>query len=185
VDVLAKINLLDSVILLALLAGFAMGWYRGILRQLLGLAAFYVALVLGAQYHRTVAGWVMGIAPMANWVVVDAIAFIILFVLVLLLFNWVGYQVYTDTRIHFLRLLDGLIGSAFGAFTMMLEIIIGLSLLRFMVSVTWPGYDAMRQTLQTAMTGSFLEPIFLTAAPALYVLVRPWLPAGLPAIFSF
>lgn len=182
---LAQVNLVDLAILAALVAGFFMGWSRGVLRQLLGMAAFYVAMVLAAQYHRTVAGWVMGVVPGASWVVVDAIAFILLFAVVLLLFNWVGYQVYTDTRIHFLKLLDSLIGSAFGVLTMALEIIIGLSLLRFMLTVMWPGFDSIRQTLVAAMGGSVLEPFFLAAAPALYVLISPWLPAGLPAIFSF
>lgn len=184
-ELLAAVNLVDLAILAALVAGFLLGWFRGILRQLLGLAAFYIALVIGAQYHRTLAGWVMGIAPMANWVVVDGIAFMCVFVVVLTVFNWVGYQVYSDTRIRFLRLMDGLLGAGFGVFTMALEVIIGLSLLRFMLSVPWPGYDSMRESLLSGMSGSVLEPIFLAAAPALYVLIRPWLPAGLPAIFSF
>ena len=184
-ELLSQINALDLAILLALGGWFFVGWRRGVLRQLLGMAAFYVALVLGAQYHRIVSNWIMSMGSGATWVIVDAISFTLLFGVVLVVFNWVGYQVYRDTRVPFLKAVDNVLGGIFGVFTMVLELIIGLSLLRFMVSVNWLEWESLRQEVLQLFTASRLEDLLVNAAPALYVLIRPWLPAGLPAIFSF
>jgi len=185
VELLSQINALDVAIFVALAGGLMLGFRRGVIRQLLGMAAFYVALVLGAQYHRIIGGWIMSMGSGATWVIVDALSFCMLFVVVLVIFNWVGYQVYSDTRITFLRALDNIAGAAFGLLTMVLELIIGLSILRFMVSVNWSEWESLRQEVLRLFTGSTVEDVFLNAAPGLFVLIRPWLPAGLPAIFSF
>jgi uncharacterized membrane protein required for colicin V production len=185
VETVARANALDLIILALLAAGILAGWKQGLIRQLLGMAAFYVALVLGAQYHRLVGGWVMSVDPNATWVAVDALAFIFLFVVVLLTFTWVGRQVYADTHIPFFALLDGLTGAVFGVLAACLQVIIALSLVRFVLSISWFEWEGTRQVILQAFRTSALEPIFVGAAPMLYVLIRPWLPSGLPALFSF
>jgi uncharacterized membrane protein required for colicin V production len=162
-----------------------MGWRQGLIRQLLGMAGFYIALVLGAQYHRLVGGWVMSIAPNATWVAVDTLAFLFFFIIVLLTFTWVGHRVYADTHIPFFALLDGLTGAVFGVLTACLQVIIALSLVRFVLSISWFEWESTRQVVLQIFRTSILEPIFIGAAPMLYVLIRPWLPSGLPALLSF
>jgi membrane protein required for colicin V production len=184
VEILARANALDLIILALLAAGLLAGWQQGLIRQLLGMAAFYVALVLGAQYHWLVGGWVMSISPNASWVAVDSLAFLFLFIVVLITFNWVGRQVYADTHIPFFSLLDGLAGALFGMVAACLQVIIALSLLRFVQSVPWFEWESTRQVVLQVFRASALEPIFTGAAPLLYVLIRPWLPSGLPALFS-
>jgi uncharacterized membrane protein required for colicin V production len=185
VETLARANALDLIILALLAAGILTGWKQGLVRQLLGMASFYVALVLGAQYHRIVGGWVMAIAPNSVWVVVDTMAFLFLFVVVLLTFTWVGRQVYADTHIPFFALLDSLTGSVFGILAACLQVIIALSLMRFVLSISWIEWESTRQVFLQVFRTSVLEPIFVGAAPMLYVLIRPWLPSGLPALLSF
>ena len=183
-EILARANALDLIILLLLAAGMLTGWQQGLIRQLLGMAAFYVALVLGAQYHHLIGGWVMGIAPNAVWVAVDTLAFLFLFIVVLLTFTWVGHQVYADTHIPFFSFLDGLAGALFGVLAACLQVIIALSLARFVLSISWFEWEGTRQVILQVFRTSALEPIFVGAAPLLYVLIRPWLPSGLPALFS-
>ena len=184
-EILARVNALDLIILALLAAGMLTGWQQGLIRQLLGMAAFYVALVLGAQYHRLIGGWVMAIAPDAAWVAVDTLAFLFIFIVVLLTFTWVGRQVYADTHIPFFSALDGLAGALFGVLAACLQVIIALSLVRFVLSVSWFEWESTRQVILQVFRTSALEPIFTGAAPMLYVLIRPWLPSGLPALLSF
>lgn len=183
-EILAQANVLDLIILALAAVGMLMGWRQGLIRQLLGMAAFYVALVLGAQYYRLVGSWVMAIYPQAVWVAVDMLAFVFVFVVVLITFTWVGHQVYADTRIPFFSLLDNLAGALFGVLTACLQVIIVLSLVRFVISVPWFEWEGTRQMILQVFRTSALEPTFVGAAPILYVLIRPWLPSGLPALFS-
>jgi len=185
VELVAQVNGLDLVICAALGGGFLAGWHRGLVRQLLDLAGFYVSLVLAAQYHRVIADWVMSVVPYAPWVAVDTFVFLFLLTAVMLVFTWVGYQIYTDTHIAFIALFDGLMGAVFGVLTVALEVVIGLSLLRFVLSVNWFDLESWRQLVLSAFTGSTLEPVFTATAPIIYVLIRPWLPAGLPALLTF
>jgi uncharacterized membrane protein required for colicin V production len=184
VEIPAWANALDLIILALLALGMLVGWQQGLIRQLLGMAAFYVALVLGAQYHRLIGGWAMAIAPYASWVAVDTLAFLLVFIVVLITFNWVGHQVYSDTHIPFFSFLDGLAGAFFGILAACLQVIIALSLVRFVLSISWIEWEGTRQVILQTFRTSALEPIFVGAAPMLYVLIRPWLPSGLPALFS-
>lgn len=183
-EILAQANVLDLIIVALAAVGMVMGWRQGLIRQLLGMAAFYVALVLGAQYYRLVGGWAMSVFPNAIWVAVDTLAFVFVFIVVLLTFTWVGRQVYADTHIPFFSLLDSLAGALFGVITACLQVIIVLSLVRFVLSVPWFDWEGTRQVILQVFRTSALEPSFVGAAPILYVLIRPWLPSGLPALFS-
>ena len=184
-EILTRFNPLDLMIVLAMGGGFFMGWHRGVIRQLMSLVAFYVALVVGAQFYRTVSGWLMSISPASSWVMVDTIAFALVFIIVLVIFNMVGYLVYKDTRIALLRAADNLLGGVLGVATIILELVIALSLARFASSTNWLQFESMRQFLVDLLGTSVLDNLFLTAAPILYEVVRPWLPAGLPALFTF
>lgn len=183
-DFLPQANALDLTILALLATGMLTGWQQGLIRQLLGMAAFYVALVLAAQYHWLVGGWVMSMAPNATWVIVDGLAFLFVFAAVLLTFTWISHQVYADTHIPFFSLLDGLSGALFGILAASLQVIIALSLARFILSTSWLEWEGTRQIILQVFRASTLEPIFNGVAPLFYVLIRPWLPSGLPALLS-
>ncbi|MBI5955444.1 MAG: CvpA family protein, partial [Chloroflexi bacterium] len=51
---LANINWLDVLIVALLVLGVAVGFFQGLVRQLLGLLTFYISLVLATQYHLVV-----------------------------------------------------------------------------------------------------------------------------------
>ena len=182
---LPQINALDVAILAALAAGLFAGWSLGVIRQLLGLAAFYVALVFGAQLHPWVSGWIRSIGSQADWVLVDAMSFVAIFLVVLLAFNWAGFRVYKDTRVPILKALDNVLGGILGVFSAILFLVIGLAVLRFAFSVPWQEWDGLRLEVTRLYTDSTLEKLFYGFTPTLYLLIRPWLPGGLPAIFSF
>ncbi len=184
-EILTRLNALDVVIVLLLVAGLLSGWMQGLLRQLLGMAAFYVALVLGAQYHRLLAGWLTGLVPNALPVAADSLSFLLIFGLGTALFNWVGRHVYANTHLPFLSFLDGAGGAIFGFLTSCFQVIIALTVLRFLLGVSWMEWESARQAISAAVKDSALQPIFLASAPAVFALIRPWLPAGLPALFSF
>ena len=184
-EILTHLKTLDVLILAILIFGLLSGWLQGLLQQALGLAAFYVALVLGAQYHRLLAGWLIALFPGALWVAADSLSFLVTFGLATALFTWVSRHIYENTHLPFLSFLDGIGGAIFGFFTACLQVIIGLSVLKFALSVNWTQWEATRQTILTVFRESTLGPLLLSSAPATFDLLKPWLPVGLPAIFSF
>jgi uncharacterized membrane protein required for colicin V production len=180
-----NLNGLDVIIVLVLIAGCLLGWAQGLLRQLLGLAGFYVALVLAAQYHRPVAQTILHLANGAVPVAIESISFLVIFGLGTLLFTWLGRQVYTDTHLSTQRVLDALGGVAFGTFSSGLECIIGLTMLRFVLSADWFLWEPYRQAILAAYRTADLPSLFLVSAPSVFNLIQPWLPTGLPGIFVY
>jgi len=184
-DVFSRLNILDLAIVAFLAISFLFGWFQGLLRQLLGLAGLYVALVLGAQYYRPLARWIIALMPNALPVVVDAVAFFFIFGLVMVVFNWIGHQIYANMRLPFIGCLDGLAGAIFGLLAGCLQVIIVLTVLQFLVSINWREWESWRQAVLALIRTSTLFHPLLASAPAIFALIKPWLPAGLPAIFTY
>lgn len=184
-EILSRLNTLDLAIVAVLVFGFLSGWIQGLLRQLMGLAAFYVALVLGAQYHRLVAGWLMSLAPGSIPVAADSLAFLAIFGLTTALFSFVGHHVYANTKLPLLTMMDGVGGGVFGLLTACLQVVIGLTVLKFLLGSNWFEWESTRQAMVAVSRASSVGPIFQASAPALIDLLRPWLPAGMPALFAF
>lgn len=183
-EVFSRFNALDLAIAAFLAIGFLVGWSQGLLRQLLGFAGLYIALVLGAQYHRLLARWIAALVPSALPVVVDAVAFFFIFGVAMAIFNWLGHQVYASLRLPFIGCLDGLLGAIFGLLAGCIQLIIALTVLQFLVSINWREWEPWRQTILALIRTSTLFHPLLASAPTIFALLKPWLPAGLPAIFA-
>jgi hypothetical protein len=127
----------------------------------------------------------MSLAPSSVPVAADSLAFLAIFGLTAALFTLVGHRVHGDTRLPLLTMLDGVGGAVFGILTACLQVVIGLTVMRFLLSSNWFEWEATRQTLLAMSKGSGIGPIFQTSAPAVVDMLRPWLPAGMPALFAF
>jgi len=184
-DILRQINWLDLIMLILLAVGLAQGWFLGFIRQVVSLAAIYIGLVLATQYYSTVSGFLLFLAPDAFPMALEVIAFLLLFILAQIVVNFVTSDVYKSGRLPFLGVLDNLVGAVLGLLVVILGLSIGLALLHFATRIEWPVALDLYATLRQGLEQSYLVPLIQEKIPLLYASLLPWLPQGLPAIFTF
>jgi membrane protein required for colicin V production len=167
---------------LALIIGFT----QGLLRQVIALAVLYIATILGAQYYPALSSWMIGLAGMVSTTrFVNAIAFIIILILIVVVLNILAFDAYRSTKIRVLPLIDYLGGSLLGLTTLVIALSLILPVLEFSIGDPWPpGYELFRAQLREWLHTARLVPYFHLAKDPLLDALKFWLPGGLPAIFN-
>jgi hypothetical protein len=149
------------------------------------LAALYLALILGAQYHSLVGGWIRALTFQAHPSrIVNAIAFLIIVVVVSFLLSWLASDAYPTEKLKLFPLVNQIGGSILALITMVVTTSVLLWVLAFALGEPWPGNEAIRTTLAGGLQTSLLVPIFDSLKEPLLKAIIPWLPAGLPSIFN-
>jgi uncharacterized membrane protein required for colicin V production len=183
-DLLAGLNWLDLVLLGLLVVGLGIGYLQGMLRQVLGLAALYIGVILGAQYFLIVAGWILVFFPQAPIRFVNAAGFFAIVVAVTSITNWLVYDAYRSTRLRLFPTIDHLVGSLLGLATVAILLTIILPVVTFATGEPWPWAEAARGQLVNGLKTSSLIPMIELVKPAMLNALSPWLPGGLPSIFN-
>ena len=195
------LNWIDLAILLLAIFSLVIGFVQGMLRQVIGLAALYIATILGAQYHSMVGGWIRALTFQTHPSrIVNAVAFLIIVVGISFLLSWLANDAYHSTKDRGVRrtkdtesvptalkifvLLDPIGGSIMALATMIIATSLVLSILLFSVGEPWPENESLRFTLSGGLNSSLLVPIFESFKDTLLKAIIPWLPAGLPSIFN-
>lgn len=182
---LAAYNWLDLIIFLTLLFALALGFAQGILRQVIGLAAFYIAIILGAQYYYPASQFVRGIMFVRTNALLESIVFLVIVIAVWLLLTWLAFDAYRSTKIHFAPLLDQLGGSIIALATAVAALALIAPVVNFMVSEPWTGAENVYQIFSSAMRTSILVKQLLIMKGQLITAIEPWMPYGIPSIFQF
>jgi len=177
-------NWLDLLLVVLVLVGVTVGYIQGLLRQLTGLLAFYIALVMASYSHATVERWIEFFAPRMASEVKESLAFLAILALVYVILHWLGRQAFPETRLASLRFLDQLGGMVIGFLVMGAQIGIGVLILRFLSGVSWIWGDTVRLALTQAIEASLLVPTFQTYLAFVARTLLPWLPTGLPPFFT-
>lgn len=182
---LTGLNWVDLVIVLIAVFSLVVGYVGGMLRQIIWLAALYIATVLGAQYYSLVGGWIRALTfqPHPSRIV-NAIAFLIIVFIVSFLLSWLAADAYPTGKLKLLPWVNQIGGSLLALVTVVVVISIALGVLAFSTGETWLGYEEMRFTLMGGMRGSLLVPFFEALKDPLLKALLPWLPSGLPSIFN-
>jgi uncharacterized membrane protein required for colicin V production len=184
-NLIAGFNWLDFLIFFLIIASMAVGFATGLLRQVISLAALYIASILGAQYYTVVSGWISRFSLQSGNRFQDAFAFLVIVIVVSSIINWLAFDAYRSTRIRLVPLVDQLGGAILGLVTMVITISLVLPVIAFATGEPWPWSEPTRQLVMTGMQTSRVLPIFEQLKPLLLSALRPWLPAGLPSIFNF
>lgn len=182
---LAAYNWLDLIIFLIMLGALAVGFAQGILRQVINLAAFYIALILGAQYYYSLSEFVRGIMFVPTNALLESIVFLVIVIAVWLLLTWLAFDAYRSTKIHFVPLVDQLGGSIIALATVIAALALIAPVINFMVSEPWTNAENAYQLFSSAMRTSVLVRQLLVLKVQLITAVEPWMPYGIPSIFSF
>lgn len=175
---------LDIVILLAILGFMGLGFAQGLVRRLIDLGSLYMGVVVAALYEpRLSRAMTAHLGPSVS-PGREAFIFLILLMAIVVGLNTVGYLGYRNTRLPIHGTIDRLSGLAVGILTGLLWVMVALLLINFITQTPWPSYDHVRRFFADAWRGSLLVPAFVRGTPLIGKAVSPWLPAGLPVIFS-
>ncbi len=178
-------NVLDFILLVFFLVALGVGFAQGILRQVIGMAALYIALVLGAQYYSPFSNWLQHILFLPKTSLLSAISFFIIVVMVWIIITGLAFDAYRSTKINLFPLIDQLGGALLAVITLAVSLAFILPVIKLMVSEPWLSIENIRQMLNTALTGSRLVPELIGFRSLLINSITPWLPYGIPSIFTF
>jgi uncharacterized membrane protein required for colicin V production len=181
---LSGLNWIDLILLLLIITSLAIGFAQGMLRQMIGLAALYIAMILAAQYYIPVSNFIRAVMFQPTSRFLNAISFFIIVVVVWSLISWMAFDVYSSTKLRLLPLIDQLGGSILSLVAVIAALTLVLPVIFFMVGESWPSNETVRSGIELGLQTSRLVPIFTALKPTLLGSLAPWLPIGLPSIFN-
>lgn len=177
-------NWFDGVVAIMLLGGVAFGAQRGVLRQALLMAAFYVSLLFAARYYGEAAGFVVDYLPHADRSVASAYVLAGLTAGGTLMLTWMSHQVYGSTALPRVEVVDRVAGAGLGVAWSWAVTAFAVTVLIYGLSFSWGANEALRIQLSMLLEGSSLVGAVRSTLPMLRDLLTPWLPGGLPAPLS-
>jgi len=83
-------NWFDLVLVVLVLVGVIVGYIQGLLRQLTGLLALYIGLVMASYFHEAVERWIDFFAPKMANVAQESLAFLGILAVVYVTLHWLG-----------------------------------------------------------------------------------------------
>jgi uncharacterized membrane protein required for colicin V production len=146
-------NLFDVLILLGLTGSAAWGFMKGVIHQAIGLALFYISIVLATIFYLTVTPWMSRIVRM-EWQAAAAVSFLLLAVIIL---NVLAISL-RNVRAHefkTLRLVNQLGGMTFGFIIAGIWIALLIALFYFAVSTPLAIRDPERPLLLSLNAETF------------------------------
>ena len=176
-------NWFDLVLVIAVLVGVIVGYMQGLLRQLIGLGALYIGLVMAAYFQGWAERWIGFFFPRMAETIKGSLAFLALFALSYGLLDWLGRHSFPETRLAVLGPFDQLGGVVIGFLIVGVEIGVGVTILEFLAGVSWIRGETLRLAVVEAMGTSHLVPFFQNYLSLVGQAILPWLPSGLPPLF--
>ncbi|HZQ09711.1 MAG TPA: CvpA family protein [Anaerolineae bacterium] len=178
-------NWVDFILIVFLLVGMAVGYAQGLVRQLIGLFALYVALVLATQFFRALSQLAAQILKMQPNTLTNALAFFAILIFVMAVVNLLALDAYKSTRIRLLPMIDHLGGMLLGVASMWIIASIIVSVLYFSVNTQiWAHAEFPQQVIKAGLDTSQLASVTESTLPMIVSTIRVWMPNGLPALFD-
>jgi uncharacterized membrane protein required for colicin V production len=143
----------------------------------MNIAALYIATLLAMQFHLPLGKWMSELTA-TSLRTTRAFAFLLILVITDILLSFLARCAYKDTRLPFLGNLDQVGGLLIGFASTCAWISLAIPLLS---GIPWLPF---RASLYEAMRASALVPLFDNLLPLILATLRPWLPGGIPPIFS-
>jgi uncharacterized membrane protein required for colicin V production len=181
--VLAWINPFDVFIILGVMAGVILGFFRGLIRMALNLAILYVATVLAMFLYVPFGKFIYriwGMPKIAN----EAMAFIIILLIVTAILNVLLRRTYKDTALPGVRQIDQLGGMVLGFLFATLWAGLLLVIMAYALTLVDAEAPGWIQRVVSSFNSSSLVPIFYNFLPFVLVFLKPWMPRyQMPDIF--
>jgi membrane protein required for colicin V production len=162
-------NTLDLLILIPLAWGAFNGYRKGLLIEIVGVAAFVIAMIVGFKFLR------FGTDLLAPYLTAELVrrflpfvGFSVIFFPTIFMVNRIGYSMRSMLRYTLLGTLDNLAGAAVGMFTW----VFGISVFFWLLS-TIGIQIPVKYRLE-----SFLYDYLVPVAPRIISVISDWIPVG-------
>jgi hypothetical protein len=159
------------------------GALTGSIRQILLLVAIVASAILsGSLYEYAAVAGVTVIGMGYTQPVMEGYMLLLLFLVLLLALYGTMSLSWKETRpvSRRARGYDSLLGALLGVASGLLFVVVMYAGLWFATANRWPNLDATRITLQDQVRNSVLQPVLETRLPVAYIVLRPFLPRGIP-----
>lgn len=178
-------NPFDVLIALAMIAGVALGFVRGLLRMAFSVIILYVATVVAMTFYIPLGGYIRRLLTRMSPAASEGLAFAIILIVIAVVLHFLLGRTYKNLEWPAIRQIDQLGGMVFGFLTVTLWIGIVLVAIDFVLGTPTPGVEMTRQSLIFQFHSSYLIPIYYRVLPIAFATLKPWVPRGhLPDIFS-
>jgi uncharacterized membrane protein required for colicin V production len=178
-------NWFDVVIFLVVAGGLLVGYSQGLLRQVVGLAALYLATIVATQYYIPFSNFIYGMLFLNPSRFVNVVSFLVIFFGISALINVLAADAYQMTKLKLFPTIDQLGGAFLGLVTTVILLGLFIPILQFVSVEPLPYIDSVRATLVDGIANSRFVPAFLAIRHDLLNTIAPWLPNGqIPSIFN-
>lgn len=182
---MSSFNWLDFVMIFMLLVGMALGYAQGLIRQVIGFAAVYIALVIATQFFVPLTQVIASVTLYPPNTLTNALSFFAIALVAILVLNLLGQDAYKQLRFKLPAFIDHLAGIVLGVASMWIVLTVVVNVLTFASNTqAWGTADPYRLILVNGLTYSRIAKETASTLPMIVATIRPWLPAGLPAIFD-
>ena len=163
---LPLMNEVDATILVVTAISSLFGLWRGLIKEVLSLVSWIAALVIARVYSEALAGWLVNLIESDS--VRYVTAFAILFVMVMMLGSLITHAISSLRTINGLKLVDRLLGGAFGVARGIVIVLVIIFITGLFVSETeqWRqsrliphGLVAIEWSRQLLEDGGSIEPV--------------------------
>jgi len=179
------LNPFDVLIILALLAGVALGFVRGLVRMALSLLVLYLAAVAAMTLYTPLGNWLRYVARLPVSIS-QGLSFLFILALVSVAINFVLRRTYKDTELPGVRQVDQLGGMIIGFFLSVVWIGFSILVIAYFLGASLGQEVGFQRVMIAYFRQSSLIPIFYRILPVTLATLQPWMPKGLPPdIFTF
>ncbi len=176
---------MDLVLIFMLLLGMAVGYAQGLMRQLIGFLAVYVALVVATQFFVPLTQLFAKVTLNPPNTLSNALSFFAILLIVMFVLNVLAQDAYRQLKFRVFPLLDHLLGMLLGVASMWVLLTVIVNVLTFAINTQdWGSAEAYRNVLNDGITNSRIAEMTASTLPMIVATIRPWLPGGMPALFE-
>jgi uncharacterized membrane protein required for colicin V production len=181
-----EFNWIDFVLIGLLLIGLALGYAQGFIRELVGLAAIYVGLVIATQFFVPLTLMFSSLTKTPPTTLSNMVSFFALLFFTMFLINLLGKDAYRSTKLKVLPFADHILGMLIGVVSMWILVAVSVNVLAFAVNTSgWGGQaEGYRLILENGVNTSQIYQITGSTLPMIVASIRVWFPGPFPAIFE-
>lgn len=176
---------MDYCLILFIVLGLTVGYVQGLLRQVMNLAAMYLAAILASQYFHVLGNFLKEQLATTPGTLLNGVAFFVIMFAVMGILNFLTFDAYKNTKLTLMPVLDHLGGMLIGLVACWIIIALAINVLNFATSSqSWSSADNVRETLRSGIVSSQIAAASGLTLPSILEAIKPWLPTGLPNIFN-
>jgi uncharacterized membrane protein required for colicin V production len=178
-------NWFDVVLGLLFIAGLTGGYFQGLIRQALSLGAVACGIILATYLYLPLAAFLAIMYPDSSALTRETAALMLTLIALITALEIAQRKAVAETRILAIGLLDQIAGALVAVVAVGLQISIGILILKYLVTLSWPIGGTFRLLLTRGMQSSTLAPALYNLLVALVTVVGALLPKGKPKFITF